>query len=217
MIFDLDGTLVDSLPDITRALNLALTEAQRPSLSAEVVRGLVGEGVVRLAEKALLESGVGLARAPQAEVDAVADRIRAIYKAEPCVLTRLFPGVAELLSHVRGTGRHKVALLTNKPGEVTRPLLSALGIAGQLDAVIGDGDGYPRKPDPTAVHALAAQFGTTAARTLMIGDGLPDLDVAVAARCPCAAALWGYTPAAVLRAKRPTHLLEHPREVLELL
>ena len=119
------------------------------------------------------------------------------------MLTRLFPGVAELLSHVRGTGRHKVALLTNKPGEVTRPLLSALGIAGQLDAVIGDGDGYPRKPDPTAVHALAAQFGTTAARTLMIGDGLPDLDVAVARPLPLRRRAMGLHPSRRVAGKTP--------------
>jgi phosphoglycolate phosphatase len=213
LIFDLDGTLVDSLPDITRALNLALTEAGRAALSADVVRGLVGEGVIRLAEKALQ---VTVASAGETTAERVADRIRSIYEAEPCVLTRLYPGVADALTALRATGRHKLALLTNKPGVVTRPLLAALKIDVQFDAAIGDGDGHPRKPDPAAVHALCARFGTTAARTLMIGDGLPDMAVARAAGCAAAAALWGYTDRAALLATAPKFALEDVRDLLPI-
>jgi phosphoglycolate phosphatase len=213
LVFDLDGTLVDSLPDITRALNLALSEAGRGTLSPDVVRGLVGEGVLRLAEKALL---VATGDSP-ASAEAVADRIRSIYEAEPCVLTQLYPGVADVLAALRAPGGPKLALLTNKPGVVTRPLLTALAIEAQLDAVIGDGDGHPRKPDPAAIHALGARFGIPPARTLMIGDGLPDMAVARAAGCAAAAALWGYTDRAALLATAPAFALEGPRDILRVL
>jgi phosphoglycolate phosphatase len=213
LVFDLDGTLVDSLPDITRALNLALTEAGRPALSPDIVRGLVGEGVVRLAEKALQATAGG---GGEISVAQVADRIRSVYEAEPCVLTRLYPGVVETLTALRAAGRHKLALLTNKPGVVTRPLLAALKIDGQLDAAIGDGDGHPRKPDPAAIHALCARFRTTVARTLMIGDGLPDMAVARAAGCTAAAALWGYTDHDALLATAPKFALENVRDLLPI-
>ena len=216
LVFDLDGTIVDSLPDITRALNLALGEAGRAPLSPQVVRGLVGEGVLRLAEKALQQAPPTPDSASAATATAVAERIRAIYEAEPCVNTRLYPGMAEVLTNLRSGGRHKLALLTNKPGIVTRPLLEALGIDGQLDAVIGDGDGHPRKPDPAAIHTLVARFATTVGRTMMIGDGLPDMAVARAAGCAAAAALWGYTDREALLATGPAFVLEAPEDILKI-
>jgi phosphoglycolate phosphatase-like HAD superfamily hydrolase len=97
---------------------------------------------------------------------------------------------------------------------VTRPLLTALGLEQRLDAAIGDGDGHPRKPDPSAVHALITRFATTPARTLMVGDGLPDMEVAKAAGIRAAAALWGYTPRGDLLATAPALILEDPRDLL---
>jgi phosphoglycolate phosphatase len=214
LVFDLDGTLVDSLPDITRALNLALAESGRGALGPDVVRTLVGEGVQRLADKAL--AAIAGTAADPTTAAAIADRVRSIYEAQPCVATRLYPGVRELLGALRAQG-YKLALLTNKPGIVTRPLLAALDIADRLDAVIGDGDGHPRKPDPAAVLALAGRFATTVARTLMVGDGLPDMAVARAAGCAAAAALWGYTDRAALLATGPQYVLETPADLLPLL
>ena len=218
MILDLDGTLVDSLPDITRALNIALAESGVPPLPAEVVRTLVGEGVVKLAERALAVAPAGRASRPfdVATITAVAERIRTIYKIEPCVHTRLYDGMAETLAALRAEPRRRLALLTNKPGEVMRPLLTALGLDDRLDAAIGDGDGYPRKPDPGALHALMSRFGVTAAHTLMVGDGLPDMAVARAAGCSAAAAIWGYSERADLLATQPQFTLATPHDLLAI-
>jgi phosphoglycolate phosphatase len=211
VIFDLDGTLVHSLPDIASALNAGLAAEGRPPLPEAQVMTLVGEGVVRLAEKAL---SVGGGAGPE-DVQRLADRVRDTYRQRPCVATRPFPGVLETLQALRTSGR-RLAVLTNKPGEVTRPLLEALQLTEYFDAIIGDGDGHPRKPDPAAPRDLISRFATTPDRTLMVGDGLPDLAVARATPCAAAAALWGYTPVEALRAEKPAHELGAPSELLAI-
>jgi phosphoglycolate phosphatase len=220
VVFDLDGTLVDSLPDITRALNLALAAFDPPlgPLSPDVVRGLVGEGVVTLAEKALV-AATGIAPAPGA-AEAVAETIRSIYRAEPCVHTRLYAGMEAVLASLRAPRKaappRRLAVLTNKPGEVMRPLLITLGLDAHLDAAIGDGDGHPKKPNPAALESLMKRFAIPAARTLMVGDGLPDMAVAHAASCPAAAAFWGYTDSPLLEATSPQFRLKSPADLLDI-
>jgi phosphoglycolate phosphatase len=219
IVFDLDGTLVDSLPDIARALNLALGGLTPPlgPLPTAVVRGLVGEGVVTLAHKALTTASPGIADvAHLAEI--VAEKIRGTYRSEPCVHTRLYDGMTATLAALRasGAGQRRLAVLTNKPGEVMRPLLTAIGLDPQLDAAIGDGDGHPKKPDPAALRFLMDRYAVSPERTLMVGDGLPDMAVAHAAGCPVAAALWGYTEPAALLAMGPQFQLARPTDLLSI-
>jgi phosphoglycolate phosphatase len=217
VVFDLDGTLVDSLPDIGAALNQGLASLGRPEFPLPEVQALVGEGVVRLAEKALaLRPAPGGGVDDQGLAQALADQVRAIYRARPCVHSRLYPEMLATLQALRAEPSRRLAVLTNKPGEVTRPLLAALGIEQLFHAVIGDGDGYPRKPDPAAGRALLARFSCEPARALLVGDGLPDLLVARALGCHAAAALWGYTPRADLAALDPTYLLEAPADTLAI-
>jgi phosphoglycolate phosphatase len=210
LLLDLDGTIVDSLPDIAGALNASLSGAGLPPLAIQVVRGLVGEGVHSLAEKALAVSPPS-ALAPAALAAEVVRR----YGEHPCVATRLYPGMAATLTALRAAGA-RLAVLTNKPGPVARALVGALSLADTFDAVVGDGDGFPRKPAPDAARALAARFGVPLAQTLMVGDGLPDLAMARAAPCPVAAAAWGYTDRHILAAHHPDHILDSPSELLSL-
>jgi phosphoglycolate phosphatase len=179
-------------------------------LSVDVVRGLVGEGVLSLAEKALAVS------APSGlDATTVAREIVSRYTERPCVESRLFPGIAPTLSALRARGC-RMAVLTNKMGPVARALLAALSLGDTFDAVVGDGDGYPRKPTPDAAHALMARFAATAPETLMVGDGLPDLAIARAAGCPVAAVTWGYTARPLLEAQQPDYLVEEPAQLLSL-
>ncbi len=210
VIFDLDGTLVDSLPDIGAALNQGLATFGLAPFPLAEVRALVGEGVLRLAGKALaLRPSAGGAE-DAARAQALADLVRDEYRARPCVQSRLYPGIAEVLQSLRAEPARRLAVLTNKPGEITRPLLAALGIDGLFHAAIGDGDGFPRKPDPAAARALFERFSCDPAAALMVGDGIPDLQVARAAGCASAAALWGYSDPADLLALGPTHDLPAP-------
>lgn len=210
--FDLDGTLVDSLPDIASALNQALAEKGLPSLPQKTVQTLVGEGVHVLAERALEAVASSTSSVPDAQ--SIATRITEIYRARPCEKTTLYPGTLETLTTLRSTpGRH-LMVLTNKPGEVARPLLQALEASFLFDAVIGDGDGYPKKPDPTAILTTQKRLGIPPESTLVVGDGIPDMQVAAAAGCPAAAALWGYTPPDKLAGHTPRYLLRTFRELL---
>jgi phosphoglycolate phosphatase len=209
-LLDLDGTIVDSLPDIVGALNASLSGAGLPPLAMKVVRGLVGEGVHRLAEKALAVSpSSSLAPA------ALASEIVRRYAEQPCVDSRLYPGMAEALAALRARGV-RLAVLTNKPGPVARALVAALSLADTFAAVVGDADGFPRKPAPDAARALAARFGVPLAQTLMVGDGLPDLAMARAAGCPVAAAAWGYTDRPLLAAQGPDYLIDAPADLLTI-
>jgi phosphoglycolate phosphatase len=210
VLFDLDGTLVDSLPDIASALNRALASHQLPPLPLPVVRSLVGEGVVRLAEKALV-----LAPVPGLDGATLAREVVAHYEQHPCDQTRLYEGMASTLVELHRRGA-RLAVLTNKMGNVARALVDQLGLVATFDAVVGDGDGHPRKPAPDAALALFARLGVVPQRALMVGDGLPDLAVARAAHCPVAAAAWGYTDREVLEAQHPDHLVTAPGDLLAI-
>jgi phosphoglycolate phosphatase len=210
VVFDLDGTLVDSLPDIAAALNHALASCGLGGLPLDVVRSLVGDGVEVLARRALTRQSAERTH----DASAIARAIQRRYLEVPCVESRLYTGISEVLTRLAQDPGRRLAVLTNKPGDVARGLLEALGVATRFDAVIGDGDGHPRKPDPAALRSLASRLGASLSRTLVVGDGLPDLAVARAAPCASAAALWGYTPAAALRAESPTHELARPLDLL---
>jgi phosphoglycolate phosphatase len=205
LLFDLDGTLVDSLPDIASALNHALASAGLQEVPLDVVRTLVGEGVLRLVEKALL-----LQRA-QRDAQALARAVVAEYSRKPLVETRVYPGVEEVVQKLRASGV-RLAVLTNKVGSVARALLDELHMTG-FDAIVGEGDGYTRKPSPEAALALIGQIGTAPGRTLMVGDGLPDVAMAHAAGCPVAAVTWGYSDRGALEKERPEYLVDAPADL----
>lgn len=212
VVFDLDGTLVDSLADIAGALNRGLVALGREPVPLGQVPSLVGDGLERLIERAL-----GLVGEPTREqVQALGQQVLAAYRASPCDRSRLYPGALELLDELGQAPGRRMAVLTNKPGELGRPLVEALGIADRFEAVIGDGDGFPRKPDTAAAMALLERFGAGAEEMLMVGDGLPDVQLARAVGCSGAAALWGYTPRERLAAEQPTYVLESIGELASI-
>jgi phosphoglycolate phosphatase len=198
VIFDLDGTLVDSVADIARALNSALASANLPTLQLETISRFVGDGAAKLIERASPPS-LG---SPDQQADLLA-RFVAAYAANVCIESRLYLGVADLLAAL-GNASVATAVLTNKPGNLARDLLRALGIADRFAAVIGDGDGFPRKPDPSAAREVIQRTGAEPSRTIVVGDGLPDVRMARAIPCPAIAAGWGYTSARHLQAEHPT-------------
>jgi phosphoglycolate phosphatase len=209
ILFDLDGTLVDSAPDIAAALNAALAEAGHPTVPPPTVINYVGDGATKLVERAI---------APEApaEVPDLVESFRRHYAAHVCVQTRLYPGVADALTRLREVGI-RMAVLTNKPGDLARALLRALELDRWFgDDVVGDGDGFPRKPSPEAARHLLARAGVAPDRALVVGDGLADIRVGRAAGCPVAAATWGYTARELLAAERPDFMLESSAEIVAL-
>lgn len=171
VLFDLDGTLVDSVADIAESLNEVLAEEGRSPYSLAEVKRMVGEGVVRLMEKAFGET----ARAPER-----AERFTEIYTPRSARLTRPMAGAFEALDHFKGQGV-PLAVCTNKPDEAAREVLEALGLLPYFREVVGGTSGLPRKPDPATLLEAAHRLGATPAETLMVGDSLPDVTAARAA------------------------------------
>jgi phosphoglycolate phosphatase len=209
-LFDLDGTLVDSAPDIARALNATLDEAGLPKLSAAEVTSYVGDGAQKLIERSLPAK----VEAP-VDVPALVERFKRHYAASICVDSRAYPGVLPTLATLAKRGVH-LAVLTNKSGDLARALLGALGMAALIADLVGDGDGFPRKPAPDGALAMLARAAVEPERAWVIGDGLPDLRLARALGCRVAAVAWGYTPRPILAAQSPNRILDRPEELLTL-
>ena len=178
VVFDLDGTLVESALDIAFSLNTFLAEIARPLLPLETVKTMIGEGARTLIERALAATG---AVPPGDEVQALTRRFLDLYEAAAADRTTAYPGVASALRELQTAGL-RLGLCTNKPERATRLLLTALELAPLFEVVVG-GDTLAGvlKPDPRPLlHALDA-LGAAAERAVMVGDSLIDVASARAA------------------------------------
>ena len=211
VLFDLDGTLVDTAPDIARALGIALTGTGVPQPPLDTVKRMVGDGARELIRRALAD-----VRSDGAREEAAFGRFLASYRENVCVASQLYPGVVEGLAALRSDGA-VLAVVTNKPGDLARTLLAALGIATSFEAIIGDGDGFPRKPDPAAALSILAKMGASPDRAVIVGDGLPDMRLARALGVTAVAATWGYVPAAALARETPAFLAGSFQEAMSII
>ena len=186
LVFDLDGTLVDSVPDLHAALNEMLRERGHRLLSPAQVKRMVGDGVPALVAHALAASG-----ADPAEARAALRRFLEIYEANAANLTRPYPGVPETLGALRRRG-YRTAICTNKPQRATLAVLQGLGLLPLFDAIAG-GDRFPvRKPDPGHLIALISELGGSREAAAMIGDNENDATSARAAAIPLVLMRYGY-------------------------
>jgi len=187
LVFDLDGTLVDSLEDLTWSLRVLHEQAGRLALPAEGVAELVGEGARKLLVRAWARTG---RPAGDTELQALYERFLAIYDDHCTVDTHPYTGVLETLEALRGAG-HPLALCTNKPIAPTRRVLAATGLDGFFGEAVFGGDSRPyKKPDPRILADALALLGAPAA--VMVGDSPVDVAAARAAKWPVIAVGWGY-------------------------
>lgn len=184
LVLDLDGTLVDSVPDLAAAVNRLMASRGLPGFSEPEVARMVGDGVQKLIERAFA------ARARTPDATALAE-YQTDYLANAAVLTRAYPGVPETLRAMVADG-WRLAVCTNKPEAPARTLLAALGLDG-LFAAIGGGDSFPvRKPDPQHLLATLRAAGGEPAGAVMVGDHHNDVAAAAGLGIPCIFAAWGY-------------------------
>ncbi|MBN9510486.1 MAG: phosphoglycolate phosphatase [Alphaproteobacteria bacterium] len=184
LLLDLDGTLVDSLPDLAASLNRVLGARGLPPFGLAEVRAMVGDGVGALLDRAFA------ARARARDASAL-DDFMGDYAVHLADATRPYPGVAPTLARLAAEG-WRLAVCTNKPERLARQLLATLDLARHF-AAIGGGDSFPvRKPDPAHVLATLAAAGGTPGRAVLIGDGVNDLRAARSAAIPYVFAAWGY-------------------------
>ncbi|MGP1395795.1 MAG: phosphoglycolate phosphatase [Inquilinaceae bacterium] len=188
VVFDFDGTLIDSAPIIARVLNALLTDIGRPSLSVPEVIQLIGDGTPALLRRALAATG------PTVDADDFApllDRYRDMQEAAPPGPETIYPGVIETLDRLSAKGV-ALGLCTNKPFAVTLATLDAIGLAGRFGAVIG-GDSLPqRKPEPEPLRAVIDTLGAAVGRSVMVGDNANDVATARALGIPVVAVSYGY-------------------------
>ena len=185
IVFDLDGTLIDSRRDLADAANALLESEGAAPLSEERIGRMVGDGAATLVARAFEASGV------ERPADAL-ERFLALYDARLLNHTRPYPGIPEVLEAL-GL-RSPLAVLTNKPLASTRRILAGLGLARHFpdNAVVGGDGPFPRKPDPAGLLHLMARARVDAAATLLVGDSIVDWRTARAAATPICLARYGF-------------------------
>ncbi len=189
VVFDLDGTLVDTAPDLTSALNWVLESEGREPLPEMDVRHMVGRGGRHLLMRGLAVSGV---TASEAELDLLLPRFLAYYGDHVAERSTLFPGVEAALLSLSAHGV-RLAVCTNKPIGLTEPLLAALGIDRHFQAILG-GDSFTfRKPDPRHLLETLNRLEVAAAEAVMVGDSDSDVKAARGAGMPVIGVSFGYT------------------------
>jgi phosphoglycolate phosphatase len=186
LLADLDGTLVHTLPDLQEVANGLLAELGANPLTSEEIGAMVGDGALRLLERALVARNI-----VTRDIQPLLARFLANYEARPALLSRPYPGVPEVLRRLVDEG-WRCAVVTNKPFRATQLLLRALDLDGLFAVVIG-GDSLPvRKPDPGPVLAALAELGATRDQAVSVGDHANDLRAAAAAGVPAIFARYGY-------------------------
>lgn len=192
-VFDLDGTLIDSVGDITRAVNHTLAEAGYGTVSEDQVREMVGDGALKLLRAALraVNGGQDLS---EDEVQALYQRFLDHYYDQSASPTCVYPGVAETLAELSARGV-ALGVCTNKPEKITRRVLNMIGLAPLFTSVAGGDTLEVRKPDPRHLAWVVGKLG--GGRAIMVGDSLNDVKVARAAGLPVVVVSYGYPRAPI--------------------
>ncbi|MBN2567878.1 MAG: HAD-IA family hydrolase [Deltaproteobacteria bacterium] len=168
MIFDLDGTLVDSGDDIASAVNYTLQKMSLPVLEREIVLGYVGDGVRELIERSIGDDNRDKAKEAY-------EMLISYYRIHCLDTTSVYPGVTDVLYHFRET---KKVIVTNKIEDLSRIIASALEIDGYFEEIIGRDTGPYKKPDPALMNLLTEKFSADVKKTVVVGDGWNDINLA---------------------------------------
>jgi len=185
VVFDLDGTLIDSSRDLAAAVNRALRRAApgAPALPEDVVRTFIGSGARVLITRSVAEAGLAQS------VDEVLALFLEEYRRGLLDATRLYPGTEDALSRLRD---RRLAVLTNKPGDMSRVILEGLGVKGRFFRIYGAGDVEARKPDPAGLRRIAEEAGVDVEEAVMVGDSGIDVRTGRAAGALTAGVTYGF-------------------------
>ena len=208
ILFDLDGTLLNTLDDIGAAMNRVLVERGLPAHELKAYLDFVGHGSRVLVERALPES-----RRDAATIDTCLGDYMADYGRRWNDKTELYPGIADMLDLV-SSSNIKLAILSNKPHVLTMRCAESHLSKWPFVTILGQQDGTPRKPDPTSALALAEQLGVSADDCLFVGDSGVDMQTATAAGMVPVGVLWGFRPESEIREHGAQAVLKHPSELI---
>ena len=206
IVYDLDGTLVDTAEDITEAVNAMLRQQAALPLSRDEIRRFVGRGLHDLIARCLDTDD------PERIRNGL-DAFEAHYAAHLVDHSTLYPGVEEALDYFQD---RRQAVFTNKPNPFARDLLAALGLAQRFCAILAGADGHPKKPDPTALDELMQAQGVGAGETLLVGDSVIDVETGRNAGVLTVIVAQGFEDPQALQAARPDLLVTHFAQFLQV-
>lgn len=209
-IFDLDGTLLDTIADLANATNQALAKCGYPTHPTEAYYRFVGNGINKLFARALPE---------EARTEENVQRIRALfipyYNEHNADDSHPYPGIVELLTHLQSQGI-QLAVASNKYQQATAKLVGHFFPNIRFAAVYGQREGVPIKPAPTIVNDILSETGISRAHTLYIGDSGVDMQTARNASVESVGVTWGFRDEEELRNNGATHIIHHAKDILKL-
>ena len=208
-IFDLDGTILNTLDDLADSLNYVLAQHGFPQHTADEVRMMVGNGILNLIKRALPNG------TEQATVEAVYADFNAYYKLHSADKTKPYDGITEMLEQLKARGV-KLAVVSNKADYAVQDLCAKY-FGGIFDAVAGEKTGVPKKPAPDAVNNILAELGIERKNSVYIGDSDVDLQTAVNAEMDCIAVSWGFRDEKLLRENGARVIVSSPNEIVEII
>ena len=212
VIFDLDGTLVDSASDLYRAMNMSLNVLQLPFVTEEQVRVWIGKGSSKFCESVLLHLTGSLDPAQHQEL---LNTFLEVYNADPCVDTVPFPGIIEFLQWGKAQGK-KLICVTNKPEQPARSILDILDMAKYFDDTIGGDRFTERKPDPRQLLHCVEHYQVEKSQVLMIGDSSNDVEAARRAGIDCIVVSYGYNHGEPIANCQPQQIVDNLTELLNI-
>jgi 2-phosphoglycolate phosphatase len=211
ILFDLDGTLVDSRADIVAAANVTRERLDMPPISPETVASYIGEGIRDLVSRVLGEP----APAPE-QLEKALKIFREYYTAHCLDKTVLYPGVAETLDVLRSRGK-AMSVATNKTTEISRKILRGLRIEKYFYIVLGGDSRYKKKPDPETLLAIMDQLKVPPERTAMVGDSAGDIEAGKAAKVAITCGMtYGIGKPAAVKAATPDNVLDKFEQLVEV-
>ena len=210
IVFDLDGTLLNSLEDLADSANWVLEQHGFPTHPVDAYRYFVGDGVRKLIERILPQEERTEARIEQCRQEFVA-----YYKVHMEDKTSVYEGITELLVELKNRGL-KIAVATNKVHIAVKPLMEKYFPEIRFDSMIGQREGVPVKPAPQIMYDILKETGCKPSETLHIGDTATDMQLAHNAGITPVGVLWGYRPLEELQKAGARYIIEHPLELLEI-
>ena len=209
VIFDLDGTILDTLGDLRDSVNFALKNNNLPCRSTEEIRAFVGNGIRLLIERAVPEN------TDEEIVDKCFVDFKAHYKNNSANLTKPYDGIIEVLNQLKNNGV-KLAVVSNKADFAVQTLVKKY-FKGIFDFSVGEKEGIRRKPFPDSVFNAMEYLGADKNTTVYVGDSEVDVETAFNSGIPCIAVTWGFRDKMVLEKLNPGYIVEIPEQIIEII
>lgn len=209
VVFDLDGTLLDTLGDLRDSVNFALQKNSLPKRTTEEIRYFVGNGIRLLIELSVPEN------TPIEITDKCFQDFKEYYKEHSAILTKPYDDIIDLMKTLKSKGV-KIGVVSNKADFAVKTLMEDY-FSGLYDCAYGERAGVPRKPEPDGVLDAIKEMGSEIENTVYIGDSEVDVVTSKNAKLPCIAVTWGFRDKKVLESLNPEYIVDSPKEILNII